>query len=250
MLADYSWPNVDEPYATALREAVEFALDRFNALAVIACGSILRGNPGPTSDWDIHVLHAALWRQRIQRRFIGIPTEVFVNPPVSIRGYFRDEHENARPCTAHMLATGWIVFDQTGIAAELAAEAKSWLAKSPGPSQSKLTWLRYAAVDLLDNARDLRDQDPANAAMILNQAVGCMVSYVFWERRLFQPRAKAMLAELAAIDPDLGDLARQYHLAAAMDRRFDLAIKLARRTVNADAFFEWESVKEDVRDTA
>ncbi len=57
MLADCRWPNVDEPYALALREAVGFALDRFNALAVIACGSILRGEHGPTSDWDIYVIH-------------------------------------------------------------------------------------------------------------------------------------------------------------------------------------------------
>ena len=165
-LTDCRWPDTDEPYATALREAVEFALDRFNALAVIACGSILRGEPGPTSDWDIYVIHAALQRQRIQRRFHDVPTEMFVNPPQSVRSYFRDEHKNARPVTAHMLATGWVVFDQTGIAAELAAEAQTWLAKTPEPSAAQLTWLRYLIVDLLDNARDIRNDAPANAVMI------------------------------------------------------------------------------------
>lgn len=246
-LADCRWPEVDEHYAIALREAVEFVLDRFNALAVVACGSILRGDPGPTSDWDVYVIHAALKRQRIQRRFNDVPAEIFVNPPQSVRGYFRDEHGAARPVTAHMLATGWTVLDLTGIGAELSAEARTWLAKKPEPSASELTWLRYMAVDLLDNARDVRDGDPANAAMLLNQAVDQMVSYVFWERQRFQPRAKAMLTELAAIDSDSAALARQFYLAADIDQRFELAIKFAQRTINADTFFAWASALEEVK---
>jgi len=246
-LADCRWPDVGEPYATALRDAVEFALDRFDVMGVIACGSILRGNPGLTSDWDIHVIHTALNRQRIQRRFQSVPAEIFVNPPRSIRGYFRDEHENARPCTAHMFATGWIVLDRDAIVAELVAEAHTWLAKRPEPSASKLAWLRYAIVDLLDNATDVREHDPANAVMILNQAVAQTVEYVFWAHGRFQPRAKVMLAELAALDFDAAGLAHQYYTSGDISGRFDLAHQLAQQSLGVDTFFAWESPLEDVR---
>ena len=53
-----------------------------------------------------YVIHAQPQRQRLQRRFHGVPAEIFVNPPHTIRGYFENEHRDGRPCTVHMFVTG------------------------------------------------------------------------------------------------------------------------------------------------
>ncbi len=77
----------------------------WNALTshgIIVAGTHISGNPDPTSDLDIYVIHAHPQRQRIQKRFKGVPAEIFVNPPAAIRRYFAEEVR--RPSTAHMLA--------------------------------------------------------------------------------------------------------------------------------------------------
>ena len=52
MIDEIDWPPLTEPYATALRAAVAWILDEYAAVGIIACGSIIRGNPGPSSDFD------------------------------------------------------------------------------------------------------------------------------------------------------------------------------------------------------
>src|SRR5687768_3080307 len=98
-------PGLASPHAEALREAVEHAIARFSPVGIVAAGSIVRGAAGPTSDLDVYVLHGEPWRQRVQRRFRGVPAELFVNPPAAVRRYFETEHAARRPLTAHMLAT-------------------------------------------------------------------------------------------------------------------------------------------------
>ncbi len=90
---DLKWPELAEPYASALRDAVAFVLDRVDPVGIVACGSVIRGTPSPNSDLDIYVIHAAAWRQRIQRRFGTVPAEIFINPPSAIRGYFESERQ-------------------------------------------------------------------------------------------------------------------------------------------------------------
>jgi predicted nucleotidyltransferase len=105
-LDECRWPALSEPYASALREAVEWVSGRFDVVGIIAAGSIVRGRPDASSDLDLYVIHLPLVRQRIQRFFSGVPAEIFVNPPQAIRRYFAAEHREARPITAHMLGTG------------------------------------------------------------------------------------------------------------------------------------------------
>ncbi len=45
---------------------------RYDPLGIVASGTIVRGSPGPSSDLDLYVIHAAPWRQRVQRRFNGV----------------------------------------------------------------------------------------------------------------------------------------------------------------------------------
>ncbi|MCE7987498.1 MAG: hypothetical protein DYG89_40550 [Caldilinea sp. CFX5] len=173
------WPNLTSSYLVALQAAIEYVLDRFPVLGIIASGSIIRGNPGPTSDFDLYVIHAQPQRQRLQRRFHGVPAEIFVNPPHTIRDYFADEHSEGRPCTAHMFVTGFPILVNDPVVTTLQEEAHTWLQKAPMVSEQKLLWQRYGIVDLLDNAKDLLDSDPECAARILHQAVDQMVDYSF-----------------------------------------------------------------------
>ena len=101
-LAECRFPELAEPFSTALREGVRYILERFEPLGIIACGTIIRGNPDPSSDHDIYVLVAGSRRQRIQRFFNAVPAEIFVNPPSAIERYFEEGARENRPVTAHM----------------------------------------------------------------------------------------------------------------------------------------------------
>ncbi|HXF64841.1 MAG TPA: nucleotidyltransferase domain-containing protein [Caldilineaceae bacterium] len=241
------WPNLGEPYNQALREAVAFILDRFEVWGIIASGSILDGRADPGSDLDIYVVHAKPLRQRVQRWFNGVPCEIFVNPPAAIRRYFEGERD--RPSTAAMLATGKVVLDRHPVVAELRAEAQRRLETPPNLSAAELTMRRYGAADVYENAQDIAVRDPANASLILHEAVRAMLNYAFLSANHPLPRVKTMLPALAELDPTLGALARAYYEAADAPARFVLAAQIAERTIQATGFFEWESTPDSFPDS-
>lgn len=240
------WPNLAPPYDQALQTAVDYILARFSVLGIIVSGSIIRGNPGPTSDFDIYVIHARPQRQRLQRLFHRVPAEIFVNPPHTIRSYFESEHKEGRPCTAHMFVTGFPILANDPILEELRQEAQTWLQKTPTVTAQKLFWRRYGIVDLLDNARDLLESDPECATRILHQAVEGLLEYVFLSNDRFLPRLKEFLTKVAEIDPALGQLARAYYQANNVQTQAQIADTLARRVLGVTEFFEWESEIETV----
>ncbi|MEO8705711.1 MAG: hypothetical protein ABI867_37110, partial [Kofleriaceae bacterium] len=195
---------------------------------------------GPNSDLDIYVVHAESWRVRDQRRFNGVPAELFVNPPERIREYFVEEHAAARPCTANMLATGEVLGGAEPIVGELVREAHDWLARPLEVTPASLTMKRYLAVDALDDARDVIDSDPAAAALLVAAAVQDIVAYAFWQRARFQPRRKARVSALAALDPDAAELVRRF-IEARGGEALQHAIALARHVLGVDTFFAWTS---------
>ena len=98
-----NWPELSPHYDAALREAAAYILGRYEVLGLVASGSIIQGNPHATSDFDLYVIHARPQRQRVQKRFGGVPVEIFVNPPVMIRRYFEEERDR----TKNEAQTGW-----------------------------------------------------------------------------------------------------------------------------------------------
>jgi hypothetical protein len=217
-------------------------LARYAVWGIVAAGTIVGGRPDPSSDLDLVVIHAEPTRQRVQRRFHGVPTEIFVNSPAAIRRYFADEV--TRPSTAHMLAAGVVVVDRHPVVAELIAEAQRWLATPPNLSEAQLTMRRYGAADALDNARDLVARDPANATLILHEAVRALLDVAFLAANRPLPRSKARLDALTQLDPLLGELARRYYHAESIDTRLALALALAEQILPATGFFEWETPPE------
>jgi hypothetical protein len=213
-------------------------------LGLFACGTIIGGTPDANSDLDLFVIHDKPQRQRVQKRFYGVPAEIFVNPPQTIRRYFADEV--TKPSTAHMLANGLLLIDRHPITEELIAEAHTWLATPPNLSDVQLTMKRYGAADLFENAQDIAQRDPANSSFILHQAVQEMIHYSFLAANRHLPRLKQTLAALAEMDPVLGDLARRYYDAENNDMRLQLAHQIAARTIQATGFFEWETPLEEM----
>ena len=201
------WPELGPRYDGALRAAVRFILERFSVQGIIAAGSVVAGNPGPSSDLDLYVIHGWPQRQRIQRWFGDVPAEIFVNPPVMIRRYFVEERN--RPITAVMLTAGFVILDNAPVVEELRREAAEWLAQPVELPEGELTMQRYLAADAYDNAQDAAASSPAEAARILNGAVGDMLRCAFLALGRRLPREKAFLDELSRVDAELGDLAQR-----------------------------------------
>jgi len=242
----FRWPELGEPYDTALRQTVAFVLGRTSPLGIIAAGSIVRGVPDPGSDLDIYVIHADPHRFRAQRWFSGVPAEVFVNPPASVRGYMAEERRSGRPCTAHMLATGFVVLHCDPVIAELRAEAEESLRAGPDVTEETLLYRRYLTADTLDNARDAATGDPACANLILHTAVQDMLSCYFLIRGEFIPSAKRVLATVREQAPHLAALVEGFCSAADTQARLALADRIADATIGVRGFFEWESAPQRV----
>ncbi|MBN2305194.1 MAG: hypothetical protein JXQ72_11985 [Anaerolineae bacterium] len=245
-MADLHFPTLDEPYNTALRAAVTYILDTFEPLGIIASGTIIRGNPGPSSDLDLYVIHGELWRQRVQRWFDGVPAEIFINPPDAVWGYFESEVRDARLLTAHMLATGVVILDESPVIEELRSWARTMLQAQPNPSAERLVQMRYLVAAEFEDARDVAGTDPLTARLILAKAVHGMLHVAFWKANRFIPREKDLLATLADLDAPLGELARTFWSTNDLTQQIELAGQIADRTIGARGFFEWESTPEEV----
>lgn len=245
-LADCTFPNLPEPYDAGLGEAVAYIAGRFDPVGVIAAGSIIRGAPDPSSDFDMYVIHRENYRQRLQKRFNGVFTEIFVNPLQAIQGYFVGEQAERRPVTAHMLATGWVVYQSDPLVEQLRAEAAQLLASPPPVSPAEITFARYMAAALYEDAVDKMETDMPTAQMLLHQAVSAMLQYAFLSRGLYLPRSKDILNELIALSPSLAKDAQGYFSADNLDDQLDYVGGIVSRTIEVRGSFEWESEPEQV----
>lgn len=231
------------PYDAAVDELERHVRATYRIHGMVIAGSIVRGEAGPTSDLDVFIVHKEPWRLRDQKWFHGVPAELFVNPPERIRGYFRSEHGEGRPSTAHMFTTGELAPGADEVVHALVQEAHDWMARPLDVSEDMLTSKRYGIADYLDDARDAIATDPAAAAILVAAAVRDTIAYAFWQRGQFQPRRKAVTTALAAIDPAAAELLRRFAPATA-DAALEIAIALAHHVTGVDGFFEWTSKRD------
>ncbi|HEY9228358.1 MAG TPA: hypothetical protein VIP11_17000, partial [Gemmatimonadaceae bacterium] len=215
-------------------------------LAIVATGTIVRGRPHAASDLDVYVVHDAPFRRRVQRLFNGVPAEIFINPPQTIRAYFRDEQAAGEPLTAHMLATGFVVWSTGTIADQLRAEAREWLDRRSEPSEEETVRARYAAATRLEDAIDVAGTDESTSSMLLTMAVITMLELECRAKAGRIPRRKDLLGIVEAIDGPIGALGREFFSATTYAARRAAAEQIADRTVGARGFFEWDSGPEAV----
>ncbi len=245
-MQEIRYPDLKEPFATALREAVQFVLSQVAPAGLIAAGSILRGKPDKSSDLDIYVIHQGDWRQRMQKWFNGVPCEIFINPPAAIESYFDEEQAGARPMTAHMLGTGFVLLNADPIVDLLIQRARNKLAQPPLSNNLRLMMARYNAAMQFEDAMDVAGRDISTANMILCKSVSSALEYFFLARSRMMPRDKDLLAELAAIEPKTAAMAQQFFSSGQWEERVATAGMLMDRIIGARGFFEWESTRETV----
>ena len=246
MKTECHFPKLPHKYDRALREAVSFVLERFKPIGIIAAGTIVRGTPDAASDLDVWVIHLAPVRQRLQKFFNGVPAEIFVNPPWVIQKYFVQDQSEARPISAHMMATGTVVLATDPVVEQLRQTAISLISSFPTVTPQKLTETRYAAATKLEDAMDILERHPATANMLLSEAVRQMLQFAFMEAGRFIPRDKDLLDALTNLDSDLGSKVQLFFESADWTRRMQLATELADRILQVRGFFEWNSEPEEV----
>jgi nucleotidyltransferase-like protein len=239
------------PFDRALAELEAHVLATWKPLGVVVSGSIVRGEAGPTSDLDVCIVHDEPWRVRDQRRFAGVPVELFVNPPAQIRRYFASEHDEGKPSTAHMFATGEVLGVPPRaphpVIAELVREARDWLARPLAFAPAQLAALRYGPIDALDDARDTIADDPTTAHLLLASAVSDIIGYAFLGRGRFLPRRKRRVAALAEIDRPAAELVRRWATQRSAEALATVEA-LARRVLGVDTFFDWTSDRDPIDD--
>ena len=240
-----TWPVLRPPYDEALVQAVDYIRDRFTPIGIIAAGTVVRGVPDDSSDLDLVVIHTSPYRQRLQRRFCGVPAEIFVQPPVEVRRTMDREYESGRPVLAHMIATGRVLFRAHSDVDALVARAQELLTQGPVHDEAVLQRLRYAAATRYEDAEDRVHSDPDTARMILVQAVADMLRFHVVAAGTFVPRDKDLLAGVDMIDPETAALTRRLLRSSSLAEQRELAKRLADRTIGVRGFFEWESEPEE-----
>lgn len=245
-LSQCRWPALAEPFASALRDATAFVFAETEPLGVIATGTIIRGEPHATSDLDIYVLHSAMYRRRVQRFFHAVPTEIFINPPHTVRHYLAEEHRDGRLITAHMLATGVIVYEADAVVEQLQAESREWLTRPVALSPDAAIRARYWVATRLEDGSDVSGSDAHTATMLLTQAVVGALEYWLMARGEPIPRSKTLLAAVAARDTELSRLVGRFFNATTSGERRIIAEEIGDRTIGAHGFFAWDSGSDPV----
>jgi hypothetical protein len=242
-LSAFGWPEIGQPYDEALKNAVSYLLDRFDVLGVTACGTIVRGTPDVSSDLDIYVINSKPFRQRVQRFFNGVPAEFFINPLHQIRKYFSQERADSRPMTAHMIATGFVMYDPEGLFGKLQAEAHSILSQTPEPLPN-VTQKRYDIALLYEDAMDVIERDHHTARLSLNNTLWALIDFYFVAKPAYLPRTKDILLELNRCDAYLHRMVLSALNASNVHDMADSVGLLLDRLIHARGFFEWESEPE------
>lgn len=229
----------------ALEEAVEWINTNYQPIAIIATGSIIRGNGNANSDFDIFVIHNDTYRQRVQKFFNNVPCEIFINNIQHIQGYFEDELKSNKPVSANMLATGKVLMgaDNNHIS-ELIEQAKQYATRAIVLSNAQLNARKYTLVTFLEDATDVIDADTATAQLLLNRIVEQIIEYVFALHQQPLPRIKDRLKILHDIDANTAISISAYYGSKDVMEQYKLIYALVLRLTGHTSFYEWESSKD------
>jgi hypothetical protein len=232
---------------SALDGATSFVEDRYTPWAILAAGTIVRGESDPNSDIDLYVLHDSPFRQRVQRRFAGVPVEIFVNTEASVSGYLKSEEANGHLSTAHMLATGVALKGGSDPRlGKLRERARSSLSSRPTWTELDLIRERYAAATQIEDAIDRLRADPETAMRLLGRGVDASLSYWYKKQGVFIPRQKEIVARVVEHDGELDRLFRQFWGDHPYSARWEAGMEVADRILGTRGFFEWESEREPI----
>ena len=187
-------------------EAVELAARLLAARypqadAGFAAGSFVRGNAVPRSDLDLVVLMPEIetsWRESLI--FEGVPVDVFVHDPDTLRLYLQKDVDARKPAMLTMTREGVIVGPRPAPAEALKAEAEAIYAKGPPPfSPEELERFRFMISDRIDDLRDERPwPEQVGTAVWLHMVLS---EFILQANGRWAATAKWTPRALAAYDP-------------------------------------------------
>jgi hypothetical protein len=140
-----------------------------------------------------------------------------------------------------MLATGVVVLDRSAVVEELRSESRDWLARPHEWSPDDARRARYAAATHLEDGADTTPTDGTVAMLLLCQAVAEMLEYWLRAHHRPLPRAKALVSEITALDPELGAMTSAFATAGSPLERLEAAHQIADHVLQVRGFFEWDS---------
>lgn len=241
LFGECKFPNLQSPYKEALEDAVKFILKKFSVQGIIVTGSIISGRPSKSSDLDIHVINNRYERQRIQRFFNNVPTEIFVNPVHKVKEYLEEEFISGKASTASMYVNGFVILDQNQNVFKIRSKSKEILSRSPSTNSFILQNIRYQAADTYENGTDVIETDIPMALSLISEAVRLAIHYKFRKEGKWIPRHKDLFIELDKLDSNLSRIAKDFYLNPDIQQKFKIAEQIMDLTIKTRGFFEWDS---------
>jgi hypothetical protein len=231
-------PELSEPYLEALRLAVDFIFNRpERPVSVTLSGSVALGYGDVNSDLDIWIVVDGDNRQRVQRRFNGVPCEMFFNPERRIPRYFSEEALEGRCPSVGLTLDGHVLYDPEGVAEKLRDQARLVRADGPRVPPETIELRKYLAVDTLDNAKDLQGRDPLMASILAAAAVHESLRLAYVLDGQWTPRDKDLQTKVDSVCPQAIEPLRRYQENPTPDT----AISVLHSVLGVSTFFEWES---------
>jgi len=204
----FDQPSLKEKYRKAAMRAVKIFSQQEEVDAILIVGSTVFGELHQNSDVDIYIIldQAVDYRERGNFYVDQIEIEYFKNPPQQIRAYFESEKNN--PHTAHMLATGEIVYSKSDEVFPLVQEAKKIInAGRPHPDGQQIELMKYKLDDL---GKDLKDcwavQDLIGYSATKSKIIKLVLDILFYLNRRYTPKDKWLSETLNSSYPKVYDL--------------------------------------------
>ncbi len=127
--------------------------------AVLAGGYVL-GDPSKHSDLDICIIlrEDAGYRERGNKIIDGVLIEYFANPIKQIKEYVEHDEKSGRKITAHMFATGKLIFSKSKKVQNLIEDMKKELERPfPKLNSFQIKVKKYGLWDGLDNLKEIQN---------------------------------------------------------------------------------------------
>ncbi len=195
--------ELEERYIEASKEYVENEKFNEDVIGIIVSGSLKYSTIDKNSDIDIHVIldPKCDYRERGNLWIKGIEVEYFKNPPAQIRSYF--EKESKSPHTAHMLAFGEIVYNQSKIIEELVSTAKEIIKQKPPKLKNfEIELEKYFIDDCYKDFEDaLINMDFFGANLIRSKIVNRSIDVFCRVHQVRRRKDKRLSKQIDLLDP-------------------------------------------------
>lgn len=234
--------QMEKFHEIALTEAINWIEENYSAIGIIASGSIIRGNPGKESDFDIFVIHEKSFRQRVQKYFNQVPCEIFVNNIDHINASFLAEQKANRPVTAHMISTGKVIKGSENEHVKTAIRNAGDFKNKPREiTEMDIVRDKYSITNLLEDANDTISEDALTCEYILNRTLDKFIDFWFVLNQIPLPRIKERMITLKNKDLDIYNQIQSIFNQNSLSQKLTQTNELIESFVSEKGFFEWQS---------